>query len=334
MRIFTRITLLLLLAGVCRQETKAQVDPHFSQYYVYPAWLNPAMTGVFDGDVRVSGIYRNQWGNITSPFSTMGAALELTTNSNVNVGVSALRQAAGDGGYKYTTGYASMSYTGVRFGAGGHHRIAMGLQMGLIDRRFDRNKLTFGDQWNPITGYSGAPSADLITNTASTSFDMGVGILYYDAQPGKKANLFGGMSASHLTRPTDKFSVGADERLPLRYTFHAGVRIVLSENFSITPNALYLRQGTASEKMIGAYMQAKVNPETDFLIGANYRFNDAMAPFAGMAYQNFVLGVTYDVNTSDLGKMARGSNAFELSLSYVIRKRARTPEAEFVCPRL
>jgi type IX secretion system PorP/SprF family membrane protein len=334
MKTLTRTTLLLLLISVCRQEMKAQVDPHFSQYYVYPAWLNPAMTGVFDGDFRVSGIYRNQWGNITSPFSTMGAAVDFTTNSNMNVGFSALRQSAGDGGYKYTTAYASMSYTGVRFGANGNHRIAMGLQMGLIDRRFDRNKLTFGDQWNPISGYSGTPSADLITKTSSLSFDAGVGILYYDAQPGKKANVFGGMSAAHLTRPLDKFSVGEDERLPLRYTFHAGVRIALSESFSLTPNALYLRQGTASEKMIGAYMQAKVNPETDFLIGANYRFKDALAPYVGMTYQNLVIGVTYDVNTSDLGKVAKGSNAFELSLSYVIRKRARTPEAEFVCPRL
>ncbi len=334
MRTLTRTTLLLLLISVCTQEMKAQVDPHFSQYYVYPAWLNPAMTGVFDGDFRVSGIYRNQWGNITSPFSTMGAAVDFTTNSNMNVGFSALRQTAGDGGYKYTTGYASMSYTGVRFGPTGAHRIAMGLQMGLIDRRFDRSKLTFGDQWNPISGYSGTPSADLINKTSATSFDASVGILYYDGQPGKKANLFGGISAAHLTRPTDKFSVGEDERLPLRYTFHAGVRIAMSESVSLTPNALYLRQGTASEKMIGAYLQAKVNNETDFMIGANYRFKDAMAPFVGFVYQNLVLGVTYDVNTSDLGKMAKGSNSFELSLSYVIRKKAKTPEADFVCPRL
>jgi type IX secretion system PorP/SprF family membrane protein len=334
MRTLTRTTLLLLLLSVCRQEMKAQVDPHFSQYYVYPAWLNPALTGVFDGDVRLSGIYRNQWGNITSPFSTYGAAVEVTTTSNVNVGVSALRQSAGDGGYKYTTGYASMSYTGVRFGANGGHRIAMGLQLGVIDRRFDRSKLTFGDQWNPINGYSGTPSADLITNTAATSLDVGVGILYFDGQPGKKANFFGGISAAHLTRPTDKFSVGEDERLPMRYTFHAGVRIALSENFSLTPNALYLRQGTASEKMIGAYMQAKVTDGTDFLIGGNYRFKDAFAPYVGVTHQNLLIGLTYDVNTSDLGKMAKGSNSFELSLSYVIRKRARTPEAEFVCPRL
>jgi type IX secretion system PorP/SprF family membrane protein len=335
MKLFTRIAMLILLGGMSWQELKAQTDPHFSQYYVYPSWLNPALTGAFDGNYRVAAIYRTQWGNITSPFSTPGVALDFTTNSNVNFGVSVLNQRAGDGGYNYTTAYANMAYTGVRFGAMGHHRLNMGLQLGMIQRKFDRSKLTFGDQWNPITGYNpGAVSADVLTRTAATSFDAGVGILYYDATPGKKSNLFGGFSAAHLTKPQDKFSVGEDETLPIRYTFHAGVRIMLSDVFSLTPNALYLRQGTASEKMLGAYAQLKAGDNTDFMLGANYRFKDAISPYVGFTHNNMVIGLSYDVNTSDLGKMYRGSNSFEISFSFVGKKSARTPEAEFVCPRL
>jgi type IX secretion system PorP/SprF family membrane protein len=228
-----------------------------------------------------------------------------------------------------------MAYTGVRFGAFGNQRIAMGLQIGFIQRRFDRSKLTFGDQWNPITGYNpGAVSADVLTRTAASSFDAGAGILYYDATPGKKANFFGGFAASHLTKPQDKFSVGEDETLPMRYTFHAGIRIALSDVLSLTPNALYLRQGTASEKMVGAYMQMKATDNTDFMLGANYRFKDAFSPYVGFYHKNVVVGLSYDVNTSDLGKMARGSNSFEISLSFVGKKKVRTPETEFVCPRL
>jgi type IX secretion system PorP/SprF family membrane protein len=335
MKRITKAALLLLLAGLSRQNVKAQADPHFSQYYVYPSWLNPALTGAFDGNYRVAAIYRTQWGNITSPFSTPGVALDFTTNSNVNFGVSVLNQRAGDGGYNYTTAYANMAYTGVRFGAFGNQRIAMGLQIGFIQRRFDRSKLTFGDQWNPITGYNpGAVSADVLTRTAASSFDAGAGILYYDATPGKKANFFGGFAASHLTKPQDKFSVGEDETLPMRYTFHAGIRIALSDVLSLTPNALYLRQGTASEKMVGAYMQMKATDNTDFMLGANYRFKDAFSPYVGFYHKNVVVGLSYDVNTSDLGKMARGSNSFEISLSFVGKKKVRTPETEFVCPRL
>lgn len=331
------ITFILLcpLLFVMADKANAQSDPHFSQYYVYPSWLNPALTGAFDGDYRVSAIYRTQWGNISSPFSTYGIAGDITTNKQFNVGASVLNQSAGDGGYNYTTGYASASYTGVKLGAEQTHRLVFGLQVGLIQRRFDASKLTFGDQWNPVTGYNpGTPSAEVLGRTSATSFDAGAGVLYYDAAPGKKYNIFGGFSVSHLTRPTDQFSATGDARFPMRFTGHAGVKIAVNETFSITPNLLYLHQGNAEEKMIGAYGQMYVTPTCDFLLGVNYRFKDAIAPHAGFTYGGFTLGASYDINTSDLGKIARGSNSFEISLTWIGRKLFKTPEVEFVCPRL
>ncbi|WP_343667662.1 PorP/SprF family type IX secretion system membrane protein [Chitinophaga sp.] len=331
------ITFILLcpLLFVMADRANAQSDPHFSQYYVYPSWLNPALTGAFDGDYRVSAIYRTQWGNISSPFATYGVAADITTNKQFNIGASVLNQSAGDGGYNYTTGYASASYTGVKLGANQTHRLVFGIQVGLIQRRFDASKLTFGDQWNPVTGYNpGTPSAEALSRTSATSFDAGAGVLYYDAEPGKKYNIFGGFGVSHLTRPTDQFSASGDARFPMRFTGHAGVKVAINETFSITPNLLYLHQGNAEEKMIGAYGQMYVTPTVDFLLGVNYRFKDAIAPHAGFTYGGFTLGASYDINTSDLGKIARGSNSFEISLTWIGRKLFKTPEVEFVCPRL
>lgn len=325
----------LVMAMCITGVVKAQVDPHFSQYYVYPAWLNPALTGAFDGQYRISGIYRNQWGNISSPFSTPGLAVDFTTDNNINFGASVLNQKAGNGGYNYTTGYGNVAYTGAKFGKGLTKRLVFGIQAGIIQRRFDRNKLTFGDQWNPITGYNpGNPSADVLTRSSASAFDAGAGVMYFDAEPGKKSNIFMGFSVSHLTRPEDKFSASGNEKIPMRFTGHAGVRFTLSEVFSLTPNLLYLKQGTASEKMIGAYATYKAAPGVDVMLGANYRFEDAISPFFGFTYKNLVLGASYDVNTSDLGKLANGSNSFEISLSFIGRKATKTPEIEFVCPRL
>ena len=217
MRKSLRFFILLVITGFAVKGSYAQVDPHFSQYYVYPAWLNPALTGAFDGDYRVSGIYRSQWGNISSPFSTPGFAADFTTDKNINWGVSVLNQTAGNGGYNYTTAYGNIAYTGVRFGTNETQRIVFGMQAGMIQRRFDRSKLTFGDQWNPITGYNpGSSSADVLVRNNSAVLDIGAGIMYFDAQPGKKANLFAGFSVSHLTRPEDKFSASGDEKFPMR----------------------------------------------------------------------------------------------------------------------
>jgi type IX secretion system PorP/SprF family membrane protein len=253
----------------------------------------------------------------------------------MNYGISAINQTAGDGGYRYTTAYGSLAYTGLRFGPTENHRVVFGMQVGIIQRRFDASKLTFGDQWNPITGYNPSnPTGDFLKNNNATSFDMGAGILYFDATPGKKANFYAGYSASHLTKPTDVFSGTGDDVLPMRHTVHAGIRLKLSEMVSLTPNVLYMKQGSAEEKMAGAYLQLKAGIETDFLLGANYRFNDAVTPFVGFTHKRLVLGVSYDVNTSDLGKMVKGSNSFEISLSFVGKKSVKTPEIEFVCPRL
>jgi type IX secretion system PorP/SprF family membrane protein len=330
----TKITAmgLLLLAGM--GTAKAQ-DPHYTQYYVYPSWLNPALTGVFDGSARVSAIYRNQWGNISSPYQTPGVSADFNTNKNAAFGLSVLNQRAGDGGFNYTTAYASMAYSGVRFGAGGFKRLNMGFQLGMIQRRFDVSKMSFGEQWNPSTGYNpGAGSGESLSKTSATSFDAGVGVMYYDAQPGKKANLFAGVSASHITRPTDQFSATGDAKIPVRYTGHAGLRIMINEVASITPNVLYMHQGSAEEKMVGAYLQMNVAEDADFMIGANYRIKDAISPYIGVYVKEFLIGASYDVNTSDLGKMAKGSNSFELSLSYIFKRAEKTPEVKFICPRL
>jgi type IX secretion system PorP/SprF family membrane protein len=332
---FLKRSLVLLASCLLFEGAKAQVDPHFSQYYVYPSWLNPALTGAFDGSYRVSGIYRSQWGNVSSPFKTSGFSAEFTTEKNINVGASVIRQTAGSGGYSYTTAYGNVAYTGVRLGAMETHRITFGMQAGFIERRFDLSKMTFGDQWNPGSGFNPSnPSADMPARNASAAFDVGAGALYFDATPGKKANAFGGVSVSHLTRPEDKFRDASDARLPMRFTAHGGVRIHVNEDFSITPNALFLRQGTAEEKMIGAYGQLKITSTTDLMLGANYRFKDAFSPYVGFTYNNMVLGASYDVNTSDLSKMANGSNSFEISLSFFRKKSVKTPEVEFVCPVL
>ena len=37
-------------------------DPHFSQFFEAPLLRNPSLAGLFDGDIRIQGVYRSQWG--------------------------------------------------------------------------------------------------------------------------------------------------------------------------------------------------------------------------------------------------------------------------------
>lgn len=312
----------------------AQVDPHFSQFYAYPLWLNPGMAGMMDGDYRFTGVYRNQWSSVMTPYNTAGFSADVNTGKNLNLGANFMSQTAGDAGYKYLNAYATVAYSGIRFGQDNNQQITIGIQAGLLSRRFDPAKFQFGDQWNPITGYNpGATTADIITKTSSSVLDMGAGISYADASPDKKVNFFGGVGAFHLTKPEDPFvSSGTNALLPVRYTIHAGARLNLTETVSITPNLLYMKQGTASEKMAGLFAQLRANDFTDLLFGVNYRLDDAVSPYVGVAFHDFVLGVSYDVNTSDLGKAVNGTNSLELSFTYIGRKSGK-PLRYLSCPR-
>lgn len=316
---------------------KAQVDPHFSQYYAYPLWLNPAMAGIIDGDYRLTGNYRSQGTNIGRPYSTTGVSFDAATEKNVGVGITALNMSAGEAGFNYFNAMASVSYSGVKFGNERAQSLVFGIQAGLINRRIDQSKFQLGSQYNPVSGFDpNIPSGEMLKATSSTVFDAGAGVMYFDGDPSHMFNPFAGVAATHLTQPEDPF-VAADEdnrNLPIRYLAHGGTRIKINELVGLTPHALYMRQGNAEETVVGVYAQVKINPECDLLGGANYRLKDAVIPFAGFHYKSFTLGLSYDANASSYRRFTATNNAFEISLSFIGRKRRILQPEYFICPRL
>ncbi|HMO31865.1 MAG TPA: PorP/SprF family type IX secretion system membrane protein [Lacibacter sp.] len=322
-----------LLAGTGNL-VRAQVDPHVSQYYLYPHFMNPGMTGVMNGDLRVSGIHRNQWSALGTPYVTTGFTADGTTSRNLNIGVSILNQTAGDAGFRYTTGYLSVAYTGVRWGTNNEHQLSFGLQGGLISRRFDPSKLRMDDQWIPGIGYNpGLPTGDIFPVTNSAVLDMGAGVFYHNGSEDAAVQPYGGVSVFHLNRPADPFVSATDlPYIPLRLSALGGVRLPLSESITFIPHFLYLQQGTARELLLGAYGSVYVSENTDFLVGANYRINDAVTPFAGIRFGELTVGLSYDVTQSQLSRLTRGVNSLELSLSWLVKKPRRNVPY-FNCPR-
>src|SRR3979411_561727 len=63
------VILFFLALSLAVPASRAQ-DPGFSQFFASPLTLNPALTGKFNGVVRVAGNYRNQWPTINNAFVT------------------------------------------------------------------------------------------------------------------------------------------------------------------------------------------------------------------------------------------------------------------------
>jgi type IX secretion system PorP/SprF family membrane protein len=316
-------------------KTSAQVDPHFSQYYAYPLYLSPAFAGVIDGgDYRATAIYKNQWLSVGTPYSTVGVSADMTAGREVNLGVNILNQTAGDGGYDYLQGAFSLAYQGLKFDEQGYKRVIFGIQVGWINRRFDPAKLQFGDQWVAGIGFDpNIPTSEIFTRTSATSFDAGAGVSYFDNDPQKDANIYGGFSMNHLTQPYDPFLAdGLKRRLPIRYTVDGGVKISLVNDIIFTPNFIYMRQGNAEERMIGAYFQMPTSdPSTDIMAGLSCRIQDAIVPYAGLKHNNLQFGLSYDANISSLGQSVFFTNSLELSIT-ITGKRSESAQPHFACP--
>src|ERR1700687_6448271 len=82
---------------------KAQ-DPHFSQFFSSPLTLNPALTGKFDGTLRVAGNYRNQWPAFNNVYTTYTVSVDMPILKNKlpdydtwGLGILALKDQAGAG---------------------------------------------------------------------------------------------------------------------------------------------------------------------------------------------------------------------------------------------
>ncbi|ALL04512.1 PorP/SprF family type IX secretion system membrane protein [Pedobacter gandavensis] len=331
MKNLIRIIIVSAFLSLGTERVIAQIDPHFSQYYANPLWLNPALTGVTDGDYRVSINAKQQWGTISNSFLTGGASFDMAPVKNLAFGAMVLNQSAGDIGYNYLNALVSAAYR-IHFGQTGLNMINFGVQAGILNKSFDASKITLGSQFNPVTGYD--PNFGINENYSATNSlvpDVNVGLMYFDGNPDQTVNVFGGATAAHILRPNDKF-LGADVKMPIRYAAHGGARVRVTDMLDITPNALYMRQGNARETSFGAYAKVMLNTEADLMFGTNYRVDDAAIAFFGLNIKNMVFGLSYDFNTSSLNKATRSQGGLELSVSFTRRKGIIGPN--FFCPRL
>src|ERR1700744_5258542 len=183
----TTLTIILLLLCAATGKLMAQIDPHFSQYYAYPLWLNPALTGVTNGGSRVNANYKDQYATVGNAYSTTAISGDFKPMDNVGVGLNVLDQAAGSAGYNYFSAYGTFSYQ-ITVSDDGYKRVSFGLNAGVINRSFDPNKLQLGNQFDPeVGGFNPLISSnETFLNTNATVFDAGAGIFYFDGNPETK----------------------------------------------------------------------------------------------------------------------------------------------------
>lgn len=326
-----KFILLMVLFAVLK--TSIAQDPNFSQFFVSPLTLNPAMTGKFNGDFRLAGNYRDQWPAITKAFITSTASFDMgilkdriSELDTWGVGLMAMTDKTANG--ILSSNFISIS-TAYHKGIDedGLHQIGIGFQGTYSSKHLDGSKLNFEKELDANGAWT-LPSEEPIDGQMVnvSHFDFSVGALYNGSSDGYN-NFYLGASVYHLNKPRESFIGDGFYQLNPRITVHGGGAIPLGDKTkTVYLSSLYSSQAGATNIVVGGAVGFLLNEDeenpTNFYAGAWTRFNnvnDALIPYLGLEFGGFRLGASYDVNISALKTASQSRGGLEISLIYIKR---------------
>ncbi len=311
-------------------------DLHFSQYFNAPLLVNPANTGFTpDGDYRLGINYRTQWASVSNPYKTFSAFGDAQIfgdrfeNGWIGVGGALLRDVAGTGNLTSTRAFGSVAYhQAVGLGS----LFSAGFNVGYVNKRIDFTKLTFDNQWNGKFFDVGIPTGEaFVTNNINYfTLQAGVNYAYY---PTENAYFNVGFSASHINRPRESFfdATVADQQIQPRFTAFANGSFKVAEQWILNPNVYVSKMSTAMEVVGGINAQRDLSGDgnTQLIMGAYYRLNDAIIPLVGFQQNGYRLTFNYDATMSGLQPYNGTRGAYEIS---IIKQGIINTNRDLKCP--
>jgi len=285
---------------------KAQ-DPHFSQYYANPLYLNPAFAGTANCP-RVIFNHRNQWPSITGNYVTYNVSYDQHVDGiNGGLGLIVTTDKAGQGVLSKDIISGIYSY---KLDVSNNFSIKAGFQATYFQNRIDWEKLTFGDMIDPKYGF--------IWNTSEIRPDPRKGAIDFSAGfLGYSENFYMGFAVHHLTEPDAAFY--GVSKLPRKYTGHLGGVINLVrgsrniEDPTLSPNILFMKQQDFEQLNYGLYF-SRYPIVGGVWFRQSFTNADAVITLVGIQTGVLKVGYSYDVTVSKLSNASGG--AHEISFAY------------------
>jgi type IX secretion system PorP/SprF family membrane protein len=323
----------------CALGLQAQ-DIHFSQFYMSPLNLNPALTGVMNCNSRIAVNYRSQWASIlgSSAFQTYSVSYDqkvaVGRNDYFGIGATFWGDRAGQADFATTTGKVSLSYS-KKMGGGrkfGNYLVA-GVEGGAAQRSLNFLALRWGTQHDGAGGFDPAasPGESGFDRDQFLFADLAAGLLWFMVFDENNSLYLGG-SFHHLNRADQSFDSTQDDLLYSRYTVHGGGEFMVGQRFGLVPGFIVMNQGPSFQVNAGTNFKflldgGRARSTQSFQVGLWTRISnrydssvltDAFILSTRFDYENFALGFSYDINTSSLNTATDGNGGFELSLQYKI----------------
>lgn len=303
-------------------------DFHLTQEFESPLTLNPATAGMQTQALRAHLQQRTQWRQVaTKPYLTEVLSYD-QPYGGFGVGAYIMNNTAGAGRLNEFHFLPNIAYMITE--RNDQYHISTGVQFGFIHKSLNMDRLSFEDQYNPLTGTFEETwsNNEPVIQTSETLFDLNFGAHFYTMEtlaPFKKKTagasafpLYAGLSAFHLTQPKEKF-LGGDGVLYRKWVGYAGGLYKFHEDFGVEANVMYMRQAKNNDLVMSAIVYYKMQRNSDqyfLMLGPQFRWKDAAIVFLGCVYEDFRVGLTYDINVSKLKYYSRYRGGFEFSVTY------------------
>jgi type IX secretion system PorP/SprF family membrane protein len=288
-------------------------DPHFSQFYANPLYLNPALAGA-PICPRLIVNFRNQWPSISGQYVTYNASFDMHIDAiSGGIGVLVDVDRAGEGALSTTMASGIYSY---RLEINDKYSLKAGIQATYLQKSLDWTKLTFPDQIDPRHGFVYNTNETYPDQLTKTLADFSAGAVFYSDR------FYLGFASHHLTTPNEGF-ISVSE-MPIKWTVHTGAIISVEgnnakkrtiEETSISPNLLFLKQGKFEQLNYGFYFN-----KYPFVGGLWFRHNfdnpDAVILLLGFLNPQFRVGYSYDLTVSKLTNATGGAHEFSLTIQF------------------
>lgn len=295
-RIFTTIAVLSIV-----YVASAQQDPQWSQNMFNKLAVNPGYAGSNNGICGVL-LGRNQWTGFTGKPQTGLLSVEGTIEKiRGGAGLTVMYDKLG----VQSNLSAKLAYA-YRMNVGSGN-LGIGVDVGYSSQQFDGTQLT------PVT----ANDPNIPTSKESAgALDVGFGV-YYNTD-----KLYFGIAATHLAGGKLDLA-GATYNIARHYYAQAGYDYEINPTFTLRPS-IFIKTDAASTQL-----DVNVNLLYKQTVwgGVSYRLDDAVVAMAGVQFNNFRVGYSYDINTSALN--AYNSGTHEIMLGYCFKLDNTGPIAKY-----
>ncbi len=302
-------------------------DVHYSQRLVLDRERNPTFFNHFDGKWQVYSAYRQQWAAIGEPFVSSTANLVRKIKS----GRKGLNFFAAAGFTNDQSGDVKLDMNQVALVFGAEMKTQYGtfeaaLNNQWVGKSINLNGVTFPEQYDRSIGRFNeqlASGENLPANSLSFfNFNFG---LSWEKQLNPLWGLRGGFSLSNLLEPEESL-FDEDNRKNRGYGLQFLGTYSGFKGKTLEPYLAYYRAKGASELVLGSALRfyalksdlvQAIKPFLYVRSGVD-RVTDALIIGSRIELLNFDLGLSYDVNVSELELATQNRGSFEVSLVYTL----------------